>query len=149
MITLKDFILYEYDEKNYDHLVVIRSLCNDLLVQKFMGDIDSVIANINNKNQENHIDQLYIVKNNQNYIGIIYVNLLDNNNYYLSYALLHEYRGNHYSEKLLKEYTNYLFDHTPIETIYLSINPGNIASRKIAYHVGFNKNGTTKYSMSR
>lgn len=148
MINLETFDLIEYNELDLDHRIVTINLWNDKSVSSFMGDIEEFIFNVINSKSDDNYNNIYLVEKNNSIIGLVSLYCLDTK-YEICYAILEQYRNNHYASKLLKEFSNYVFNNTNIDNLYLYINKSNIVSLKVASNNGYLKTGDVEYKKGR
>lgn len=78
-----------------------------------------------------------------------YIAAFKSHNYFLGLEVGYqifkrEDRGKGYMSEALELFCAYLFDWRPLERLYLTIVPGNIASRRIAEKAGFKLDGTLR-----
>ncbi len=148
-MTLDNFILEEYNEKNMEHKTVLVKLENDLKTQKYLGDLEILNEFIKENKNNGLISNFYIVYFHYNPIGIITINQY-NKFYEISYGILPEYRKQNFAVLLLKEFSKKLFKkYKEIDQLDLRINIKNIGSQRVATLAGFENDYKCNYTMKR
>lgn len=149
MINLDFFELEEYSNTNKNHRLLIDELMTDIRVQEFLGDIRFMIAMINKRKKENHIDNMYIACMNGEYIGFISLSIIEDR-YEVSIGLLPKFRGRNLAYLLTKDFCDHVFEWYPdINNIYARIKTNNIGSIKAAEMSGFKLDQDDRYVYSR
>lgn len=149
MITLDFFELEEYSNVNKNHKLVIEELMMDRRVQEFLGDIRFMIAMINKRRDENHIDNMYIARKNGEYVGFISLSIIEDR-YEVSIGLLPKFRGQNLAYLLTQDFCDYVLEWYPdIDNIYARIKTNNVGSIKAAEMSGFKKDEDGRYVYSR
>ena len=146
MIKLKDFELQEYKPDDIDHKSTIIYLFNDEETRKYMGNVEVFGKNI--LAAKDGYSNIYIAYKDNEPIGLVSLYYLDSK-YEVCYAILPKYRHQHLASILLGEYTEYVFDNTDIEDLYLYINKGNRNSILVANNNGYTKTGGVEYKRSK
>ena len=142
-LKLASFLLEEYDESIIDHKIVAIKLDNE---NSFLGCVTRHIEKLNENKLKN--DCAYVAYYNDTPIGFISIRALKEN-YEIRYGILPEYRNQHLGTLLLKEFSNKMFENPNISELNIFINSANIASRKLALQVGYEKVTSVKYKMNK
>ena len=146
MIKLKTFTLQEYNPDDIDHKSTMISLFNDKDTNTFMGNVEDFGKNI--LKAKDGYSNMYIAYKDDNPIGLVSLYFLDSK-YEVCYAILPEYRQQGLASLLLGEYTDYIFNNTNIEDLYLYINKANRNSIIVANRNGYNKTAGVEYKRSK
>ena len=144
MIELNTFILYEYDENNEEHNKTWDTLLKDPNFILFLGNDFGT----NIKKATDEYSNIYIVYKEGIPIGMSSLYYLDNK-YEVCYAIIPEYRSKGLATLLLDEFTNYIFNNTSINDLYLYINDDNNKSIRVANKCGYNKTNNLEYKKSK
>lgn len=146
MVKTKSFDLYEYDYNNLDLRSTLIKLSNDDSTKMFLGNLQIFIENVR-KNFDPY-SEVYIAYYHDNPIGLVSLNFLDSV-YEICYAILPEMREKGFASSLLKEYTEYIFENTNIEELYLYINTANKVSAIVARNSGYERSRGIEYKRSK
>lgn len=137
------FKFVECNLDDFEHKCSLIVLSNDKDVQEYLGDIFKVYENVIAKKGIDY-SNVYMVYLDDKVVGLVTLYYLDNE-YEICYAVLPEYRLKHYSSDILKEFTDYVFENTNINELYLYIKNKNVRSVKIATNNGYLKQSKIKY----
>lgn len=152
-MELEHFILEKYDSNNYYHKSTVILLGNDNAVWEYLGDLDIMIEEIENKSKKNPYDNFFIAyqRGAVEPFGVIALTFFEKTNTYgMMYGILPKYRGQKLSIALLTEFSESILQkYQEIEEISLQINKRNIFSIKTALHSGFKRSVGTKYVKKR
>jgi RimJ/RimL family protein N-acetyltransferase len=149
MIKLDYFDLEPYSNLNTNHKNLISELMMDKKVQEFLGDIRFMIQMIYKRREENHIDNMYMVKRNGVYLGFISLSIIQDR-YEVSIGLLPKFRGENLGYLLTQDFCDNVFLEYPnVNELYAKINPNNIGSIKTAELSGFVKDEDGRFVYRR
>ena len=109
MIKLDYFDLEPYSNLNTNHKNLISELMMDKKVQEFLGDIRFMIQMIYKRREENHIDNMYMVKRNGVYLGFISLSIIQDR-YEVSIGLLPKFRGENLGYLLTQDFCEMLMN---------------------------------------
>lgn len=118
-LRTKSFKFASYDEKNIEHLKLLKDITNDNLTQEFFNDWSTLLFSTD------EFTYGYIVEKDNNVIGLITINEMDDRNFVFSHIISPNHRGNKYSSLIKKELYDYIFQNNMADNIICYIEDTN------------------------
>lgn len=158
-LILDNFVLYEYDFNNQEHINLKNELINSEGSELISRDIDNYIRRNYEFNKNDKITNTYVIKFNNVLIGLAFVNyhpeeerenVILEEEIEIGAGLLPIFRGKHLGTRLERELSIKLLEKYPrFSTIVARIGSDNIKSIKTAKNAGFEHISDDEYHFKR
>jgi len=118
-VKTNTFRFTSYDEKNKEHLTLLKDITNDNLTQEFFDDWKTLLFS------NDEFTYGYIVEKDNDVIGLITINEIDDRNMVFSHIIAPTHRGHRYSSIIKTELYDYIFKNNMADNIICYIKDTN------------------------